>query len=261
MSFLCQEDGTSPLQDTENQRITQAGRDFWRWHGQVSAQNKAVHNLSGQHLPVFHHCHGAEKNPNIWPEFFLLWFVVPFPNPAKSPQPHYETEMGQPKEVKAAEGILPWGISSLGKPAMPHLRLIWRLGIHMPSPTSFPGSCLPFFFFFNSLTAPPSLTYWEQIICNLPDTKKNEAILTTGSHYVMIIIFTLDSFIDPSVRFVKGTLITWNLHHISQHEHAGQDKDLRMLYFFRVAMYFHSWKLLCNTWWGKKLSCRNVQCQ
>lgn len=58
-----------------------------------------------------------------------------------------ETEMGQPKEVKAAEGILPWGISSLGKPAMPHLRLIWRLGIHMPSPTSFPGSCLLFFFF------------------------------------------------------------------------------------------------------------------
>lgn len=58
---------------------------------------------------------------------------------------------------------------------------------------------------------------------------KNEAMLTRGSHYVMITIFTLDSFIDPSVRFVKGTLITSNLHHISQHEHAGQNKALRML--------------------------------
>jgi len=117
------------------------------------------------------------------------------------------------------------------------------------------------FFFFNSPTAPPSLTYWDRVICNLPDRMKNEATLTRGTHSLMITIFTLDSFIDPSVHFVKGTLITWNLHHKSQHEHAGQDKALRMLYFFHVATYFHSWELLYNRWWGKKLSYRNVQSQ
>lgn len=63
----------------------------------------------------------------------------------------------------------------------------------------------------------------------------------------MITIFTLDPFTDPCAGFVKGTLITRSLHHMSQHEHAGQDKALRMLYFFCVAMCFHSWELLCIT--------------
>lgn len=38
---LCQEDGMSHLQDTEDWRITWAGRDFWRSPDQISAQTKA----------------------------------------------------------------------------------------------------------------------------------------------------------------------------------------------------------------------------
>lgn len=74
-----------------------------------------------------------------------------------------------------------------------------------------------------------------------------------------IITFTLDSFFDPSVHFVKSTLITQNLHHISQHEHSGQDKALRLFFFFCFAIYFHSWELVYNTRQGKELSCRNAQ--
>lgn len=125
----------------------------------------------------YDHPQGGEKKPIIYQNFpccdlwmfFLFLFLYILPNMRENKKPRAVLWVIIKREVKAGEGILPWGISSLGKPAMPRLRLIQRLGVHMPSPTSFSGSC-SFLFFFSSPTAPPSLTYWEQIICNLPDT-------------------------------------------------------------------------------------------
>lgn len=212
--------------------------------------------------------HKAKKLLNIWSKFCVpVVTCVCLPNPHtsvnigenKNPWPHFECDWD--KAAKGCQGCrrktLMRNFQS-GKTcsALSEARL--KVMASMPSLTSFPGSCL---FFFNSSTAPLSLTFWEKIICNPPDTMKNEAALTRGSHCMMITTFTLDFFFDPNVGFVKGTLITQNLHHISQHEHSGQDKALRMFSFFCFATYFHSRELVYNTWQGKELSCRNVQWQ